>query len=118
MRSKSQMLPLTEWPEEDRNRWIAAFKAGDPFDDQGPGAHLADRTRRDLLYRYGCFLGFLKREYPDLLDFPPAERLTPNIIAQYFAFCRRSCSESTIADYLRTLRMVLRLICPTEDWSW
>ena len=65
--------------------WNAAFKAGDPFDDCGPAAHLADRTRQDLRYRYGCFLGFLAAQHPDLLARPPAERLNPRIIAQYVA---------------------------------
>jgi len=45
-RTPQKQVPFTAWPEEDRNRWTAAFKAGDPFDDCGPAAHLADRTRQ------------------------------------------------------------------------
>jgi hypothetical protein len=41
------------WPEEDRVGWNAAFKAGDPFDDCGPGAHLADVTRQVFRSQYG-----------------------------------------------------------------
>ena len=38
-RAPQIQLSFAAWPEEDRNRWNAAFKAGDPFDDCGPGAH-------------------------------------------------------------------------------
>lgn len=119
MRRAPQMqVPFAAWPEEDRNRWNAAFQAGDPFDDCGPAAYLADRTRQDLHYRYGCFLGFLMDQDPDLLALPPVERLTPSIIAQYVALRRQSCSEKTIAENLHRLRAALRLICLTSDWSW
>ena len=111
-------LPFADWPEEDRIRWNAAFKAGDPFDECGPAAHLADRTREDIHYRYGCFLGFLKTHYPELLALAPAERLSPSLIAQYVTLRRQSCSERTVAGDLRKLRAALQLISPTSDWSW
>src|SRR5262245_30091832 len=118
-RRPKMQLPLAAWPEEDRKRWNAAFRTGDDvLDDCGPAAHLADRTRQDLYYSYGCFLGFLTAEYPDLLPLPPGERLSPGIIAQYVAVRRRSCSERSVGAYLRNLRTVLRLICPTNDWPW
>src|SRR5439155_23268850 len=117
MRRATQIqVPFKDWPEEDRYGWNAAFKAGDPFDDCGPAAHLSDRTRQGLYYRYGCFLGFHMVQHPDLLALPPAERLTPSIIAQYVASRRQSCSERTVACELRTLRTAIRLIFPTSDW--
>ena len=61
---------LTDWPEEDRSRWNAAFKAGDPFDDCGSAAHIADRTRQALRYHYEWFLGFLEAQYPDVVGSP------------------------------------------------
>ena len=107
-----------DWPEEDRVGWNAAFKAGDLFDDCGPGAHLADQTRQILSYQYGRLLKFLAAQHPDLLALPPAERLDPKIIAQYVACLRQSCRETSVAIYLQNLRHTLRLICPTSDWSW
>src|SRR5437016_5391963 len=101
-RTPQKQVPFKAWPEEDRNRWTAAFKAGDPFDDCGPAAHLADRTRQGLYYRYGCFLGFLMAQHPDVLALPPTERLMPSNMAQYVASRRQSCSERTVAGDLRT----------------
>jgi hypothetical protein len=76
-------VPLTAWPEEDRNRWTAAFRAGDPFEECGPAAHLAERTRQDLHYHYGCFLGFLKAQYPERLALAAADRLDLDLITHY-----------------------------------
>ena len=111
-------LPLADWPEEDRIGWNAAIRTGDPFDECGPAAHLADRTREDINYRYGCFLGFLKTRSPDLLALAPSERLSPSLIAQYVTLRRQSCSERSVAGDLRRLRAALQLISPTSDWSW
>ena len=111
-------IPFEAWPEEDRIRWNAAFKAGDPFDECGPAAHLAERTRQDLYYRYGCFLGFVTTEHPYLLALAPADRLSPSLISQYVTVRRQSCSERTVASDLRKLRAALQLVCPTSNWSW
>jgi len=111
-------LRFADWPEEDRNRWNEAFKAGDPFDACGPAAHLAERTREDLRYQYECFLGFLMARHPDVLARPMAERPTPQIIADYVGCRRQSCRETSIGTEVRMLRHALVLICPTNDWSW
>jgi hypothetical protein len=74
-------LPYAAWPEEDRTRWEAAFKAGtDLFDHRGPAAHLAERTRLQLRYAYGKFLAFLSARHNGLLARAPAERLNRKII--------------------------------------
>ena len=111
-------VPLTAWPEEDRNRWTAAFRAGDPFEECGLAAHLAERTRQDLHYHYGCFLGFLKAQYPERLALAAADRLDLDLITHYVAQRRQSCSERTVASDLRKLRAALQLVCPTSEWSW
>jgi hypothetical protein len=65
-------LPYKAWPEDDRTRWEAAYKAGaDPFDDRGPAAHLAEPTRLGLRYAYGKFLAFLSAHDASLLSRPP-----------------------------------------------
>lgn len=112
-------LPYTVWPEEDRKRWSAANKRGaDPFDDEGPAAHLAEPSRRALQGSYGRFLGFVAAKHPRLVDCPPETRLDRKIITEYVVFRGPSCSESGIAIDLHHLRLALRFICPDTNWSW
>ena len=118
-RASNLYLPYAAWPEDDRTRWEAAFKAGvDRFDDCGPAAHLAEPTRLTLLYAYGRFLAFLSAHHASLLARAPAARLDRKIIEAYVRWQPASCGGITIAIYLHNLRLTLRYICPGEDWSW
>ena len=39
-------LPVSEWPEADREALTSAYEPGDMFEDTaGPGAHLSDGSR-------------------------------------------------------------------------
>ena len=51
-------LAYDEWPQELRQLWQAAFKAGAFLDEAGAGAHLAPATRAALKAAFGRFLGF------------------------------------------------------------
>ena len=112
-------LPYADWPEDDRARWEAAFKAGaDRFDDCGPAAHLAEPTRLTLLDDYARFLAFLSAHDVSLLARTPAARIDRKIIESYVGWQPASCGGVTIARILRGLRTTLRYICPGHDWSW
>lgn len=118
-RAPRMQLLCTAWPDEDRERWSAANKRGaDPFDDEGPAAHLAEPSRRALQASYARFLGFVSATHPRLLRCPPENRLDRKIIAEYVAFRSPTCSESGIAIDLHHFRLALRFICPTTDWTW
>lgn len=107
-----------EWPVEDQLRWQAAFKTGDRFDDSGPGAHLAESTRKVWREAYGRFVGYVETHRPELLGEAPNARIDRLIVADYVAYRRKSCSDVSIAIDLDHLRGALKLICPGADWSW
>jgi integrase len=115
----SLYLPYADWPEDDRTRWEAAFKAGtDRFDDCGPAAHLAEPTRLTLLDAYARFLAFLSAHDVTVLACAPAVRIDRKIIESYVRWQPASCGGVTIAANLRNLQTTLRYICSGEDWSW
>jgi integrase len=120
MRYASKLyLPYAAWPEDDRARWEAAFKAGiDRFDDRGPAAHLAEPSRLMLEHAYARFLAFLSAYDSSLLARAPAERLDRKIIEAYVSWQPVSCGGVTIAICLLNLRLALQYICPGDDWSW
>src|SRR5260221_8626211 len=98
-------LPCAAGPEETRRGGDAAFKAGDPFDDCGPAAHLAASTPRALRASYCRFLGFLSAEHRGLLELAPACRVDRKIVADYVAWRRPSCADAGIAADLHHLRL-------------
>ena len=119
MRRAKLYLPKSAWPEIDRTLWDAAFKTGtDLFEDRGPAAHLAERSRLQLQYAYGKFLAFLAARHRSLLARAPAERVSRKTIEGFVKWQPATCGGVTIAIYLHHLWLTLRYICPSEDWSW
>jgi integrase/recombinase XerD len=111
-------LPFEDWPAEDRIRWESAFKTGDRFDESGPGAHLAESTRRVQRESYARFLGFISTHHQHLMHLPPDTRIDRLLVADYVAWRRKSCGDVTVAIDLDHLRGALKLICLGVDWSW
>jgi hypothetical protein len=108
-----QYLPYAEWPEEDRRLWDTLFKKRrGPFEDCGRGAHLSERSQRQLQYVYGKFLKFVAVRHPDRLGCSPAARVSANMIEQFVKFQPAACGDVTISIYLYHLWLVLKYIYP------
>jgi integrase/recombinase XerD len=119
MSRKTRMhLSFDDWPAEDKVQWESAFKTGDRFDESGPGAHLAESTRRVQRESYTRFLGFISTHRQDLMHLPPNARIDRLVVAAYVAWRRNFCGDVTVAIDLDHLRGALKLICPGVDWSW
>ena len=112
-------LPVEEWPEADREAFRAAYEPGDLFDETGgPGAHLAEGTRRMIRTAYRRWLGFLKANHPDDLSMPPADRITPERVRAFIDHLSTETRASSVAIAADNLYYAARLIAPTTDWAW
>ena len=112
-------LPLDEWPEADREVFKAAYAPGDVFDGTaGPGAHLAEGTRRLIRTAYRRWLGFLKANYPDDLLLAPADRITPERVRAFIEHLSSETRSTSVAIAADNLCYAARLIAPTTDWAW
>ena len=97
----------------------AAYEPGDIFDGTaGPGAHLAEGTRRAIRFTYRRWLGFLKANYPDDLSMAPAERITPERVRAFIEHLSAEIGPSSVAIAVDRLYAAARLIAPTTDWAW
>lgn len=72
----SLILPVPDWPAQDRAMWEALQMRGGPLDDQGSLAHVRATTLRSLQARYGRWLCWLSAKEPETIAIPPAERAT------------------------------------------
>jgi integrase/recombinase XerD len=117
-RVSKMQLPFEEWPGDDRQRWEAAFRLGDLFDDDNRGSHLAESTRNALRVSYAQYLRFISENNKELFSRPPDARINRKLVAEYVTRLRNANGDSTIVISLHHLRLALRLICPEVDWSW
>ena len=112
-------LPVNEWPEADRAAFRVAYDPSHLFDGAaGPGAHLAEGTRRMTKSSYRRWLGFLNANYPDDLSIPPAERITPKRVRAFIDHLSAQIGPSSVAMAGNRLYAAARLIAPTTDWAW
>ena len=111
-------LRVEHWPDPDRQAWAALFATGDLFDDRGPGAHLADRTRTSLANAYGRWLGFLARTEPSALNQALGVRVTRERITAFAQHLAETNRGTSVASQLHHLRNALQLLTSEQDWAW
>ena len=112
-------LPENEWPEADRQSLRAAYEPGDIFDETaGPGAHLAESSRKAIKFAYRRWLGFLKANYADDLSTAPPERITPERVRAFIEHLSAQIKPTSVAIAVDHLYFAARLIAPTTDWAW
>jgi hypothetical protein len=116
---KLKHLPFNQLPEADRKAFAKVYEPGDVFDDTaGPGAHLAEGTRRMILTVYRRWLGFLADHYPDDLLKPLADRITPGRVRVFIEHLAAEVRPTTVAIAADNLYYAARLIAPKGDWRW
>ena len=112
-------LPPGQWPEADHEVFRAAYQPGDIFDDtRGPGANLAQGTRKMIRTSYRRWLGFLKAKYPGDLLKPPADRITLERVRAFIEQLSSEVRTTTVAHVVGNLCYAARLIAPASDWRW
>ena len=116
---KRLYLPYADWPEDDRTRWEAAFKAGnDLFDDRD--LQPISRSGRGCSYsmpmeNFSLFSRLVTVACSRAL---PLNGSTARSSKTMSSGNQRSCGGITLGIYLYHLWFTLRYICPSEDWSW
>jgi integrase/recombinase XerD len=116
---KLKHLPVDQWPAADIAAFAKAYEPGDIFDETaGPGAHLAEGTRRMIQTAYRRWLGFLTEHRPGALLEPPPERITPDRLRDLKEHLSVEVRATTVAHVVDNLHYAARLIAPERDWSW
>ena len=109
-------LPLTEWPQPDREAWTAARTPGDIFDPSGDAALWRPSTVENFEREYGLWLGWLAAH--GLLDGPPHDRVTLANVEAYVIELRQHQAPVSVANQVRRLYRAMQLFAPDQDWTW
>jgi integrase len=112
-------LPVALWPQIDRDCFRAAFRrAEDPFEDQGPGAHLAPRTIAAIEHSYRRWLGALLVLEADALEVFPGERVTIERVRGYVRLLQETMNPVSVASHVGKLYAAVSYMDPQRDWAW
>ncbi|WP_454747512.1 tyrosine-type recombinase/integrase [Ciceribacter selenitireducens] len=111
----SLVLPVSEWPAQDRAMWEAMLSQGGPLDEQGALAHLRATSIQTLANRYGRWLRWLAVSAPEALELAPEQRAT---VARLQAW-HSDLSHATAMSQLMFIDGILRILrahSPDLDW--
>jgi integrase len=110
-------LPFDQWPVADQHLWEAATNGNDPFSD-ATGATLAVASKKQYLFAWRRFLGFLSIEDRSALDLSASERLTPVIIREFADHLSKTHIPRSVAIQIDALYKAARVMMPALDLSW
>lgn len=116
-RHLNHALSFPSWPAADQKACSACFDSVDIFDD-APGSHLSAATQYGRRAAYGQWLGFLHFLDPESLELTAPDRVTPSRVAEYGAYLRENCRDTTIAHLVARLFYVIRAMHPEHEWDW
>lgn len=110
-------LPFDQWPLDDQRLWEQANDNSDPFSDAA-GARLSAASKKQYLFAWRCFLGFLSVDDPSALDLPAAERLTKDRIRLFADHLAKTHIPRSVAIQIDALYKSARTMIPELDLSW
>ncbi len=112
-----QGCQLENWPEADREAWVAAnTETDDPWDHQGTALRLRPATRRNYTRVYGIWLAWLDATSQLSTSELPGQRVTPERVQawiRHMQACERT--NGVIKLYLMSLHAIMRFIALQTD---
>lgn len=110
-------LPFDRWPLADRQLWEQATSDSDPF-SEAAGARLATASRKQYLFAWRRFLGFVFLSEPTALGLLPAERLTRERVRAFADHLAKTNIPRSVAIQVDALYKAARIMLPGHDLSW
>jgi len=115
---KRKLLPYKQWPSQDLMAWEEAIRAGDFLSDGGAGGHWSDGSKRTIRAAYRRWLGYLTKNELEVLQLPPADRVTPDRLARYVALLQAEVTPAGVHNYVKHFRDAIGVMAPDDDWRW
>ena len=119
-RPKNRLLPISEWPQADREAWLRALEPVDLLDPAiGQANRWSEATRKMIVSGYGRWLSHLLRIGELHSQEHPGARATRERVSSYRAAMRAAnLADYTISLALQQLGNALKVMSADEDFSW
>ena len=92
------------------------MRDNDIFDARNVAARWSSVTRHTVAVGYSRWLGHLNQR--GQLKGHPADRVTPDVVADYVEHLKSTVRPTTVYNYVRHLCDAVRAMAPDQDWRW
>jgi integrase/recombinase XerD len=110
-------LPFDQWPVADRHLWETATNGTDPF-SEATGTRLAVTSKKQYLFAWRRFLGFLSIKDQSALGLSASERLTKVRVRSFADHLTKTNIPRSVAIQIDALYKAARIMMPELDLSW
>ena len=111
---QGKTLPPGRWPKGDHDAWERAMRDNDIFAARNVAARWSTVTRHTVAVGYSRWLGHLNQR--GKIKGNPADRVTPDVVADYVAHLKNTVRPTTVYNYARHLCDAIRAMAPDQDW--
>ncbi len=116
----NRCMPISEWPQKDRDAWMHALQPIDLLDPAvGQASRWSEATRKMIVIGYGRWLGWVDLTGELNSQEHPGARATQQRLRSYLAALEAAgLADYTVAGLLQQLGNALKVMAPEEDFSW
>ncbi len=104
------------WPHADQAAWAKAIATADIFSERSRCGRWRDATWRSVAAGYTRWLKHVGAR--GSLKGTPAERVTPESVADFVAALKRTTTPWSQCGYMYRLYYALMIMAPEQDWTW
>ncbi len=116
MPKKRLHLPLSEWPDLDREAFVRARQPGELFSPDGRASRWAPHSVRSAVKGYGYWLRYLRDSGQFDPECRPSHRASKSALAGYVRYLReRGLAPTSLTNRFRDVLVVLRVVDPQGD---
>jgi integrase len=117
MDDKVRSLPISLWPQTDREAWAHACRPSMRLNRGGAACRMKPKTQASHARGYGYFLDYCRR-HGQLEDGVVASLVTPTRIDHFLEELRERVRSVTHWSYIQRIRRVCEILAPTRDVGW
>jgi len=112
-------LPITEWPERDRQLWEEVITPpASPFQIASLASSWSPRRQLICRQAYGQWLSWLMARGVLLEQEHPEERIRPARLEEFVTDLIKRVAPVSVAMMIGAITRVLAVLAPETDWAW
>ena len=112
------IVPVSEWPPEDRLGWQNANDGSGPGAYSNPAFHWSARRCGNVEMAYGRYLGWRKLAVGSLAESSELASFTPTNAEAFVAYLRESVSPVSVTTYFGGISRFIASVSPATDRAW